>query len=126
MQLENSGIDSDRKYVLHNSKDKSLENMGIPMDTCSHLALLSNGSIFDSSSFLLKKVRHQKLAVDTVSNRVAKTSTTAACQVCHCETDETGAPRSVCRGCYSEMKDVSIRSFQSNLATDVKIFNSTS
>jgi uncharacterized paraquat-inducible protein A len=117
-----SGIDRDRKYVLQNSKDQSLRNMGIPMDTCSHLALLSNGAIFDSSSFLLKKVRHQKLAIDTISNRVAKTSTNSACQVCHCEADETGASRSVCRNCYSEIKDVSTTSFKVNLATDVKVF----
>ncbi|XP_062612312.1 LOW QUALITY PROTEIN: uncharacterized protein LOC134274081 [Saccostrea cucullata] len=99
------GVDRDRKYVLHNSNDQSLENMDTPVDTCSHLALLSNGSIFDSSSMLMKKVRHQKMAIDTISNRVAKSSIPTQCQVCQCETDETGAPRSVCRSCYSEMKD---------------------
>lgn len=113
------GVDSDRKYVLHNSKDQSLENMGLPVDTCSHLALLSNGSIFDSSSLLISKVRHQKMAIDTISNRVAKTASTPQCQVCQCVADETGAPKSVCRTCYSEMKDVSL-SLMYHICTFVK------
>lgn len=82
--------------------------MGYSVDTCSHLALLSNGSIFDSSSLSLKKVRHQKMAIDTISNRIAKSSLPSQCQVCTCEADETGAAKSVCRSCYSEMTDVSI------------------
>lgn len=101
-------MDRTRKYVLQNSNDKSLENMGYSVDTCSHLALLSNGSIFDSSSLSLKKVRHQKMAIDTISNRIAKSSLPSQCQVCTCEADETGAAKSVCRSCYSEMTDVSI------------------
>lgn len=99
------GMDRTRKYVLQNSNDKSLENMGYSVDTCSHLALLSNGSIFDSSSLSLKKVRHQKMAIDTISNRIAKSSLPSQCQVCTCEADETGAAKSVCRSCYSEMTD---------------------
>nr|XP_034313736.1 apolipophorins isoform X7 [Crassostrea gigas] len=99
------GMDRTRKYVLQNSNDKSLENMGYSVDTCSHLALLSNGSIFDSSSLSLKKVRHQKMAIDTISNRIAKSSLPSQCQVCNCEADETGAAKSVCRSCYSEMTD---------------------
>uniref|UniRef100_K1QT04 Uncharacterized protein n=1 Tax=Magallana gigas TaxID=29159 RepID=K1QT04_MAGGI len=102
------GIDSRRKYVLQNSNDQSRENMGYSVDTCSHLALLSNGSIFDSSSLSLKKVRLQKMAIDTISNRIAKSSLPSQCQVCTCEADETGAAKSVCRSCYSEMTDVSI------------------
>lgn len=98
-------MDRTRKYVLQNSNDKSLENMGYSVDTCSHLALLSNGSIFDSSSLSLKKVRHQKMAIDTISNRIAKSSLPSQCQVCTCEADETGAAKSVCRSCYSEMTD---------------------
>lgn len=82
--------------------------MSYSVDTCSHLALLSNGSIFDSSSLSLKKVRHQKMAIDTISNRIAKSSLPSQCQVCTCEADETGAAKSVCRSCYSEMTDVSI------------------
>lgn len=101
-------MDRTRKYVLQNSNDNSLENMGYSVDTCSHLALLSNGSIFDSSSLSLKKVRHQKMAIDTISNRIAKSSLPSQCQVCTCEADETGAAKSVCRSCYSEMTDVSI------------------
>lgn len=101
-------MDRTRKYVLQNSNDQSLENMGYSVDTCSHLALLSNGSIFDSSSLSLKKVRHQKMAIDTISNRIAKSSLPSQCQVCTCEADETGAAKSVCRSCYSEMTDVSI------------------
>lgn len=101
-------MDRTRKYVLQISNDKSLENMGYSVDTCSHLALLSNGSIFDSSSLSLKKVRHQKMAIDTISNRIAKSSLPSQCQVCTCEADETGAAKSVCRSCYSEMTDVSI------------------
>lgn len=101
-------MDSRRKYVLQNSNDQSRENMGYSVDTCSHLALLSNGSIFDSSSLSLKKVRHQKMAIDTISNRIAKSSLPSQCQVCTCEADETGAAKSVCRSCYSEMTDVSI------------------
>lgn len=102
-----TGMDSTRKYVLQNSNDQSLENMGYLVDTCSHLALLSNGSIFDSSSLSLTKVRHQKMAIDTISNRIAKSSLPSQCQVCTCEADETGAAKSVCRSCYSEMTDVS-------------------
>lgn len=101
-------MDRTRKYVLQNSNDQSRENMSYSVDTCSHLALLSNGSIFDSSSLSLKKVRHQKMAIDTISNRIAKSSLPSQCQVCTCEADETGAAKSVCRSCYSEMTDVSI------------------
>lgn len=101
-------MDRTRKYVLQNSNDQSRENMGYSVDTCSHLALLSNGSIFDSGSLSLKKVRHQKMAIDTISNRIAKSSLPSQCQVCNCEADETGAAKSVCRSCYSEMTDVSV------------------
>uniref|UniRef100_A0A194ANN9 Putative apolipophorins-like protein isoform X1 n=1 Tax=Pinctada fucata TaxID=50426 RepID=A0A194ANN9_PINFU len=99
------GIDSARKYVLRNSRDTALDALLTPLDTCTHLALRSNGSIFDSSSLIAKKIRDKKYFLKTVSSRISESAEAHECQVCKCVADETGYATSVCRKCYSEFSD---------------------
>ena len=78
------------------------QDINIPEDYCSNLAVNTNGSIFDSSHILSGRVREQKEFLRTVGDRVGTSDDPSECQVCTCEADAMGLPRSVCRRCGAQ------------------------
>ncbi|XP_053394173.1 apolipophorins-like [Mercenaria mercenaria] len=92
------GVDIDEAYIGQKREDGDLfSDLDIPQDYCSSLALNSNGSIFDSGHLFVGSVRQQRRFIDSFSDRVQQKD--SSCQICSCELDQSGTPRSVCRRC---------------------------
>lgn len=108
--LHFAGLDNGKVIYgssLRQTEMDLFEEIDIPQDYCAALALRTNGSIFDSGNLMAGSVRYQRDFMDMFGQRVKENQSDSPCQVCSCEVDRDGNPRSVCRRC--DMQPVKFR-----------------
>jgi len=80
--------------------DAVLKNQVImPKDICTTLALETNGTVFNIQKLLGGRYTTQKAFMDVFARRVANSAHPTKCQVCECQPDKDGVGRSVCSKC---------------------------
>ncbi|XP_021356772.1 uncharacterized protein LOC110452518 [Mizuhopecten yessoensis] len=99
------GVDNSMKYMLDQSHADLYDDMALPSDSCSTLSLDSNGTIFDSTGFVGRRLKDRRRFSEIIVDRVAATAVPHECQVCRCVSDHTGAAMSVCRKCSNSFFD---------------------
>ena len=109
------GIDKDTAFTTRHVSDQKLEGdadlfamIEQPTTMCARLAQDTDGSFFNINKMTAGRVRYQKHFIDVFSRRVAKSANVPDCQVCECESDANGAPRSVCKPCNGASTEVII------------------
>ncbi|XP_076069598.1 uncharacterized protein LOC143041517 [Oratosquilla oratoria] len=99
-----------KDYVKFNGDEKIRAAMTVDEDMCVSGALESNGSVFNSLKWVPKKALLVKKMMRVLAARIAKDEAVEGqgCQLCQCQTDESGSTQIMCTECsqtQTEMMD---------------------
>ena len=79
----------------------------MPEDTCSQLAHLSRGTVFDVKQYTEARRNDQKKFMQVMVKVIAESGKPAECQRCQCMSDaKTCSPVSVCQSCSANAFDL--------------------